>query len=43
VLRAIGLDDAAARSSIRLGFGRYSAITDVETACRRIAAAAAAQ
>lgn len=43
VLRAIGLTDVAARSSIRLGFGRYSTLADVELACTRIAAAAAAQ
>lgn len=47
VLRAIGLSDAEARSSIRLGFGRYTdeeelveAITRIDTAARaqRIAA-----
>lgn len=43
VLRAIGLDEAAARSSIRLGFGRYSTRAEVVSACTRIAAAAAAQ
>ncbi|MCE7797491.1 cysteine desulfurase [Sphingobium sufflavum] len=30
VLRAIGLTDAQARSSIRLGFGRYTTMSDVE-------------
>lgn len=43
VLRALGLDDAAARSSIRLGFGRYTARAEVEEACRLIEAAARAQ
>ncbi|MFC6621744.1 cysteine desulfurase family protein [Novosphingobium panipatense] len=43
VLRAIGLTDAEAKSSIRLGFGRYSDIREIEDACARIEAAAAAQ
>jgi cysteine desulfurase len=43
VLRAIGLTDAAAKSSIRIGFGRYSSLGEIEDACARIAAAAAAQ
>lgn len=30
VLRAIGLSDAEARSSIRLGFGRYTTMSEVE-------------
>jgi cysteine desulfurase len=40
VLRAIGLDDRAARSSIRLGFGRYTGEEELASACRRIAEAA---
>jgi cysteine desulfurase len=43
VLRAIGLADSDAKSSIRLGFGRYTTRTELEDACARIAAAAAAQ
>lgn len=43
VLKAIGLDDAAARSSIRLGFGRYTTRDEIEDAGKRINAAAAAQ
>ncbi len=43
VLRAIGLSDAAAKSSVRLGFGRYSSLQEIEDACARINAAAAAQ
>jgi cysteine desulfurase len=43
VLRAIGLTDSAAKSSIRLGFGRYTTQAEVEDACAQIAAAAAAQ
>jgi cysteine desulfurase len=43
VLRALGLDNRAARSSIRLGFGRYTTQTELVDACRRIAAAAVAQ
>jgi len=43
VLRAIGLSDKEARSSIRLGFGRYTRMTEVVEACTRIAAAAEAQ
>lgn len=43
VLRAIGLSDAQAKSSIRLGFGRYTGLEEVEDACARIDAAAAAQ
>ena len=39
VLRAIGLDDAAARSTIRLGFGRYTRMSEVVEACTRITAA----
>ncbi|MEO8176158.1 MAG: cysteine desulfurase family protein [Sphingomicrobium sp.] len=43
VLRALGLTARQARSSIRLGFGRYTAARDLVTACRRIDAAADAQ
>lgn len=43
VLRALGLSDRDAKSSIRLGFGRYSELREVEDACARIEAAAAAQ
>jgi len=43
VLRALGLSDAEARSSIRLGFGRYTTQDELADACRRIAAAADAQ
>ena len=40
VLRALGLDDRQARSSIRLGFGRYTGEEELASACRRIADAA---
>lgn len=43
VLRAIGLTDKAAKSSVRLGFGRYTTAKQLEDACTRIDAAAAAQ
>jgi len=43
VLRALGLDVRAARSSIRLGFGRYTRQDELIGACQRIAASAAAQ
>lgn len=43
VLRAIGLADKAAKSSVRLGFGRYTTAQELEDACARIEAAAAAQ
>ena len=43
VLRAIGLSDRQARSSIRLGFGRYTGEAELVSACRTIAAAAEAQ
>lgn len=36
VLRAIGLSDAQAKSSIRLGFGRYSTLAEVEDAAAMI-------
>ncbi|MFL6748067.1 MAG: cysteine desulfurase family protein [Sphingomicrobium sp.] len=40
VLRAIGLTDRQARSSIRLGFGRYTGEEELASACRRINEAA---
>jgi len=43
VLRALGLSDREARSSIRLGFGRYTGEEELSLACRRIADAARAQ
>jgi cysteine desulfurase len=39
VLRAIGLDDSAARSSLRLGFGRYTDQGELARAIDRIVAA----
>lgn len=38
VLRAIGLSNAEAKSSIRLGFGRYTTAQDIETATAAILA-----
>jgi len=43
VLRAIGLDERAARSSLRLGFGRYTTLDEIEEAAERINRAAADQ
>jgi cysteine desulfurase len=43
VLRALGLSDADARSSIRLGFGRYTTEEELVDAVTRIDAAAHAQ
>ena len=43
VLRALGLSDREARSSIRLGFGRYTGEDELVLACRRIGDAARAQ
>jgi cysteine desulfurase len=43
VLRALGLSETQAKSSIRIGFGRYTQITEVEDACAEIMVAAAAQ
>jgi cysteine desulfurase len=43
VLRALGLDYRQARSSIRLGFGRYTTQQELVDACRRIARAAVEQ
>lgn len=43
VLKAIGLDYRQARSSLRLGFGRYTEPDELAEACRMIAQAADAQ
>jgi cysteine desulfurase len=43
VLKAIGLSDVEARSSIRLGFGRYTTMEELERALDLILDAAAAQ
>lgn len=43
VLRALGLDYRQSRSSIRLGFGRYTTQKELVDACHRIAAHAIAQ
>ena len=43
VLRAIGLSDREARSSVRLGFSRYTTEEELISAVRRIDAAAGAQ
>lgn len=43
VLKAIGLSDAEARNSIRLGFGRYTTLADIEAAADKINTAAEAQ
>lgn len=43
VLKAIGLTDAQAKSSIRLGFGRYTSRQDIETAAAAILSAAREQ
>ncbi|MDP5103390.1 MAG: aminotransferase class V-fold PLP-dependent enzyme, partial [Erythrobacter sp.] len=43
VLKAIGLTDAQAKSSIRLGFGRYTRPEDIETAAAAILSAAKEQ
>jgi cysteine desulfurase len=43
VLRALGLDYRESRSSVRLGFGRYTKQHDLVDACKRIAAVAHAQ
>ncbi len=42
VLRAIGLSDAQAKSSIRLGFGRYTTIEEIDIASETINRAAEA-
>ena len=41
VLRALGLDDARANASVRLGLGRFTTEADVDFAADAIAAAAA--
>jgi cysteine desulfurase len=43
VLRALSLTDREARSSIRLGFGRYTTEAELIDSCRRIDATAIAQ
>ena len=43
VLKALGLSDAEARSSIRLGFGRYTTAAELAEAIDRISATADAQ
>ena len=43
VLAAIGLSQAQAKSSIRLGFGRYTTLDEIEQAAASINAAAEAQ
>lgn len=43
VLRALGLSEKEARSSIRLGFGRYTAMSDIHDAAALILEAAAEQ
>ena len=43
VLKAIGLSDRQAKNSIRLGFGRYTTLTEIEEAAAVINAAAEAQ
>lgn len=43
VLRAIGLSDAEARSSVRLGFGRYTTMDELEQAAEAINRAADTQ
>ncbi|MEC8179162.1 MAG: aminotransferase, partial [Pseudomonadota bacterium] len=43
VLRAIGLSDVQAKSSIRLGWGRYTTREDMQRACSLIIQAAESQ
>lgn len=43
VLKAIGLSDSEAKSSIRLGFGRYTTLEEIEIAANKINAAAKEQ
>jgi len=43
VLRALGLTDAEAKSSIRLGFGRYTTMEDLEAAAEKLIRAATQQ
>lgn len=41
ILRAIGLDDALAHASIRIGFGRFTSAAEIDFAAERIGAAVA--
>ena len=43
VLAALGLSPAAAKNSLRLGFGRYTSMAELEEGVEMIAAAAEAQ
>jgi cysteine desulfurase len=43
VLKALGLSDAEARSSIRLGFGRYTTPEEIDSATALIAESARRQ
>jgi cysteine desulfurase len=43
VLTALGLAATQVKSSIRIGFGRYTTASELEDACARLNAAAAAQ
>lgn len=43
VLRALGLTDREAKSAIRIGFGRYTGVDQIDEAASAILAAAAAQ
>jgi cysteine desulfurase len=43
VLNALGLSEGQAKSSIRLGFGRYTTLQEIEDAAALIIAAADAQ
>ena len=43
VISALGLADSDAKTAIRLGFGRYTTLQEVEDACAKIEAAAKAQ
>ena len=43
VLRALGLSDAQAKSSIRLGYGRYTTLAEVEQAAAQLRQATTAQ
>ena len=43
VLRALGLSDREARSSIRIGFGRYTTLAEIDEAAQNVAEAVRAQ
>lgn len=43
VLRAIGLTDSEAKSTLRIGFGRYTTVAELEQAARAITATAEGQ